>query len=135
PYQARKIAGALGLTGDLIAQGAKQFLGIYKTWCESDASLVEINPLCIILLNDGKLALQAVDAKLSLDDNALYRHPDLQAMRDLPEEAPREVQASKHILNYIKLDGKIRCLVTAAGLPMATMDSTQHFGRQRAHLL
>src|SRR5215831_11676662 len=76
PYQARKIAVALGLKGDLIAQGARLLMGVYKTWWESDASLVEINPLCIIDAADGKQALQAVDAKLSLDDNALYRHPD-----------------------------------------------------------
>ena len=135
PYQARKIAAALGLTGDLIAQGAKQFNGIYKTWWECDASLVEINPLCIILTNEGKLALQAVDAKLSLDDNALYRHPDLQAMRDLNEEAPLEIEASKFSLNYIKLDGSIACLVNGAGLAMATMDIIQHFGGQPANFL
>ena len=135
PYQARKIAAALGLTGDLIAQGAKQFLGIYKTWWETDASLVEINPLCIILTSDGKTALQAVDAKLSLDDNALYRHPDLQAMRDLNEEAPLEIEASKFSLNYIKLDGSIACLVNGAGLAMATMDIIQHFGGSPANFL
>ena len=87
PYQARKIAVALGLKGDLIAQGAKLLAGVYKTWWESDASLVEINPLCIIRGNDGKPTLSAVDAKMSIDDNALYRHPDIQAMRDLAEEA------------------------------------------------
>jgi succinyl-CoA synthetase beta subunit len=94
PYQARKLAAGLGLKGDLIGQGAKLALGVYKTWWECDATLVEINPLCIILTREGKLALEAVDAKLSLDDNALDRHPDLQVMRDLAEEAPLEVEAS-----------------------------------------
>ena len=135
PYQARKIAAGLGLEGELIGQGAKLLMGVYKTWWECDASLLEINPLCIILTNEGKRALQAVDAKLSLDDNALYRHPNLQAMRDLAEEAPLETEASKYNLNYIKLDGNIACLVNGAGLAMATMDIIQHFGGQPANFL
>jgi succinyl-CoA synthetase beta subunit len=135
PYQARKVAAALGLNGDLMGQGAKLLLGVYKTWWESDASLLEINPLCIILTPEGKQALLAVDAKLSLDDNGLYRHADLQAMRDLAEEAPLEIEASKHNLNYIKLDGNIACLVNGAGLAMATMDIIQHFGGQPANFL
>src|SRR5207245_1921795 len=93
------------------------------------------NPLCIILTPAGKLALQAVDAKLSLDDNALYRHPNLQAMRDLVEEAALEIEASKFNLNYIKLYGSIACLVNGAGLAMATMDIIQHFGGQPANFL
>jgi len=135
PYQARKVADGLGLRGDLLSQGAKLLLGVYKTWWECDASLLEINPLCIILANEGKQALLAVDAKLSLDDNALYRHPELQAMRDLAEEAPLETEASKYNLNYIKLDGNIACLVNGAGLAMATMDIIQHFGGQPANFL
>jgi succinyl-CoA synthetase beta subunit len=135
PYQARKVAAALGLQGDLISQGAKLLLGVYKTWWECDASLVEINPLCIVRTAQGKLALEAVDAKLTLDDNALYRHPNLQAMRDLAEEAPLEVEASKFNLNYIKLDGTIACLVNGAGLAMATMDIIQHFGGRPANFL
>lgn len=135
PYQARKLAAALGLTGDLIGQGAKLILGVFKTWWESDASLVEINPLCIVLDDAGKPAVLALDAKLSLDDNALFRHPDLQAMRDLAEEAPLEIEASKYNLNYIKLDGNIACLVNGAGLAMATMDIIQHFGGQPANFL
>ncbi len=135
PYQARKLASALGLKGDLIGQAAKLALGVYKTWWECDAALLEINPLCIIKTREGKLAPEAVDAKLSLDDNALYRHPDLQAMRDLAEEAPLEIEASKHSLNYIKLDGNIACLVNGAGLAMATMDIIQHFGGQPANFL
>jgi succinyl-CoA synthetase beta subunit len=93
PYQARKLAAALGLRGELIGQGAKLLLGVYKTWWESDASLLEINPLCVVRLADGKEGVSAVDAKLSLDDNALYRHPKLQEMRDLGEEAPLEIEA------------------------------------------
>src|SRR2546428_10857151 len=110
-------------------------MGVYKTWWESDASLLEINPLCIISTSEGKTSLMAVDAKLSLDDNALYRHPDLHAMRDLGEEAPLEIEASKFNLNYIKLDGSIACLVNGAGLAMATMDIIQHFGGQPANFL
>jgi len=135
PYQARKIGTALGLKGDLIGQGAKLLMGLYQTWWECDAAMLEINPLCIIRNSDGKEGLQAVDAKLSLDDNALYRHPELQAMRDLGEEAPLEIEASKHGLSYIKLDGSIACLVNGAGLAMATMDIIQHFGGEPANFL
>ena len=135
PYQARKIAAALGLKGDLIAAGAKVISGVYKTWWECDASLVEINPLCIVLNPDGKQSLLAVDAKISLDDNALYRHSNIQAMRDLAEEAPLEIEASKFNLNYIKLDGSIACLVNGAGLAMATMDIIQHYGGMPANFL
>ena len=135
PYQARRLAIALGLRGDLIGQAAKLMLGVYKTWWEADASLLEINPLCIVRTPEGKEALQAVDAKMSLDDNSLYRHPDLQAMRDLGEEAPLEIEASKFNLNYIKLDGSIACLVNGAGLAMATMDIIQHFGGRPANFL
>ena len=135
PFQGRKLAVALGLKGDLIGAGAKVFAGLYKTWWECDASLLEINPLCIVAGRDGKDALLAVDAKMSLDDNALYRHPNIQAMRDLGEEAPLEIEASKFNLNYIKLDGNIACLVNGAGLAMATMDIIQHFGGQPANFL
>jgi succinyl-CoA synthetase beta subunit len=135
PFQGRKLAVALGLKGDLIAAGAKLFAGLYKTWWECDASLIEINPLCIVAGAGGKEGLLAIDAKMSLDDNALYRHPDLQAMRDLAEEAPLEIEASKYNLNYIKLDGNIACLVNGAGLAMATMDIIQHFGGQPANFL
>ncbi len=135
PYQGRKLAAALSLKGDLIAAGAKMFAGLYKTWWECDASMVEINPLCIITAADGKESLMAVDAKISLDDNALYRHPNIQAMRDLAEEAPLETEASKFNLNYIKLDGNIACLVNGAGLAMATMDIIKHFGGEPANFL
>jgi succinyl-CoA synthetase beta subunit len=135
PYQARKVAAALGLKGELIGLAAKLVLGVYKTWWESDASLVEINPLCVVRTPEGKEAMLAVDAKLSLDDSALYRHPKLQEMRDLAEEAPLETEASKFNLNYIKLDGDIACLVNGAGLAMATMDIIQHFGGRPANFL
>ncbi len=135
PYQGRKLAVALGLKGDLIAQGAKLLQGVYKTWWECDASMVEINPLCIIEGADGKETLVAVDAKIGLDDNALYRHKNIQEMRDLAEEAPLEIEASKFNLNYIKLDGNIACLVNGAGLAMATMDIIQHFGGNPANFL
>ena len=135
PFQARKLAAALGLKGDLIGQAAKFISGVYKTWWECDASLVEINPLCVVLNNDGKPGLLAVDAKVSLDDNALYRHKDIQAMRDLNEEAPLETEASQYSLNYIKLDGNIACLVNGAGLAMATMDIIQHYGGMPANFL
>jgi succinyl-CoA synthetase beta subunit len=135
PYQARKLAAALGLKGELINQAVKLLLGVYKTWWECDASLVEINPLCIIEQAGGKEALVAVDAKISIDDNALYRHKNIQEMRDLAEEAPLEIEASKFSLNYIKLDGNIACLVNGAGLAMATMDIIKHFGGEPANFL
>jgi succinyl-CoA synthetase beta subunit len=135
PYQARKVAAALGLKADLIRQAEKFLLAVYQTWWECDASLVEINPLCVVRTREGKAALVAVDAKFTVDDNALYRHADIQAMRDLAEEAPLEIEASKYNLNYIKLDGNIACLVNGAGLAMATMDIIQHFGGQPANFL
>jgi succinyl-CoA synthetase beta subunit len=135
PYQARKLATSLGLKGDSIHSAAKILLGVYKTWWECDASLVEINPLCVVETADGKEALIALDGKIGLDDNALYRHPNIQAMRDLGEEAPLEIEASKFSLNYIKLDGSIACLVNGAGLAMATMDIIQHYGGSPANFL
>ena len=135
PFQARKLAAALGLKGDLINAAAKSLLGVYKTWWECDASLVEINPLCLVEGADRKEAVMAVDAKISLDDNALYRHPNIQAMRDLNEEAPLETEAARFNLNYIKLDGNIACLVNGAGLAMATMDIIQHYGGSPANFL
>jgi len=135
PWQGRKIAAALGLKGDLAGQCAKLLAGVYKTWWEADASMVEINPLCICVGADGKEKLVAVDAKIGLDDNALYRHKDIQEMRDLAEESPLEIEASKFNLNYIKLDGSIACLVNGAGLAMATMDIVQHYGAMPANFL
>jgi succinyl-CoA synthetase beta subunit len=135
PFQGRKLAVLLGLKGGLIAAGAKMFSALYKTWWECDASLLEINPLCVVSGKDGQESLLAIDAKMSLDDNALDRHPNLRAMRDLSEEAPLEIEAGKFNLNYIKLDGSIACLVNGAGLAMATMDIIQHFGGQPANFL
>ncbi|HTY87813.1 MAG TPA: ADP-forming succinate--CoA ligase subunit beta [Candidatus Acidoferrum sp.] len=135
PFQARKIAAALGLKGDLFNAAAKFVTGVYTTWWECDASLVEINPMGVVELPEGKEAVVALDAKISLDDNGLYRHKDIQAMRDLNEEAPLEIEASKFNLNYIKLDGNIACLVNGAGLAMATMDIIQHFGGMPANFL
>ncbi|EEF60444.1 ADP-forming succinate--CoA ligase subunit beta [Pedosphaera parvula] len=135
PYQARKLAAALGIKGDLINPAAKLLMGVYRTWWECDAAMVEINPLCIIEGPDGKDTIVAVDAKVGMDDNALYRHKNVQEMRDLAEEAPLEIEASKFNLNYIKLDGSIACLVNGAGLAMATMDIIQHFGGNPANFL
>jgi succinyl-CoA synthetase beta subunit len=135
PFQARKIAAALGLKGDTFNAGVKFITGVFKTWWECDASLVEINPMCVVEAADGKEAVVALDAKISIDDNALYRHKDIQEMRDLNEEAPLEIEASKFNLNYIKLDGNIACLVNCAGQAMATMDIIQHFGGMPANFL
>ncbi len=135
PYQGRKRAAGEGLNGVFIALGANLLLGVYMTRWECDAAMVEINPLCIVDGPDGKESLVAVDAKIGLDDNALYRHKNLQEMRDLAEEAPLEIEASKFNLNYIKLDGSIACLVNGAGLAMATMDIIQHFGGMPANFL
>ena len=126
---------ALGLTGNLISAAVKAFAGLYRAWWECDAALIEINPLCVVAEPDGRLSLLAVDAKMTLDDNALFRHPELQAMRDLAEESPLEVEASKYALNYIKLDGDIACLVNGAGLAMATMDIIKHYGGEPANFL
>ena len=135
PYQARKLAATLGLKGDLLNPAVKLLLGVYKTWWECDASLVEINPLCIVQTAGHKETVIALDGKIGLDDNALYRHANIQAMRDLEEEAPLEIEASKFSLNYIKLDGNIACLVNGAGLAMATMDIIQHCGGRPANFL
>ncbi len=134
-WQARKMAAALELRGDLMNQAIALLRGVYNTWLACDASMVEINPLCIVEGRDGKPRLVAVDAKMSIDDNALFRHADIQGMRDLAEEAPLEIEASKHALNYIKLDGNIACLVNGAGLAMATMDIIKHFGGEPANFL
>jgi succinyl-CoA synthetase beta subunit len=135
PHQARRVAVALGLRGDLLAPAAKLFQAVYRAWWECDASLVEINPLAVVSGPDGKPTVMAVDAKISLDDNGLFRHPDLVALRDLAEESPLEVEASRFALNYIKLDGSIACLVNGAGLAMATMDIIKHYGGEPANFL
>ena len=135
PFQARKIAAGLGLKGDVFNAAVKLIMGVYKTWWECDASMVEINPLAIVETPEGKESITCVDAKIGLDDNALYRHKDIVEMRDLAEESPLEIEASKYSLNYIKLDGSIACLVNGAGLAMSTMDIIQHYGGMPANFL
>ena len=130
-FQTRKLAFALGLEGPSVAQASKLMASLWQAFKATDASLVEINPL--IVTEDGNLL--ALDAKMNFDDNALYRHPDLKDLRDLAEEAPLEVEASKFSLNYIKLDGTIGCMVNGAGLAMATMDFIKLAGGEPANFL
>jgi succinyl-CoA synthetase beta subunit len=130
-YQTRKLAFALGLQGPQIAQAAKLMTAVYQTFIATDASLVEINPL--IVTEEGNLL--ALDAKMNFDDNALYRHADVKELRDLAEEDPLEIEASKYSLNYIKLDGTIGCMVNGAGLAMATMDIIKLAGGEPANFL
>ena len=131
PFQARKLAFALGLEGPQIAQATKFMSAVWEAFRATDASLLEINPL--IITGDG--ALLALDAKMTFDDNALYRHPDVKEMRDLDEEDPLEIEASRHSLNYIKLDGTIGCMVNGAGLAMTTMDLVKRAGGEPANFL
>jgi succinyl-CoA synthetase beta subunit len=128
---ADEIALGIGIPQGSIAQGRAIFKALYKCFVETDASLAEINPL--ILTNQNQVV--ALDAKLNFDDNALFRHPDIVAMRDLDEEDPLEIEASKHELNYISLDGNIACMVNGAGLAMATMDTIKLFGGKPANFL
>ena len=131
PYQARKLAFGLGLSAEMIGQAAKFMMALYNASEKMDASLVEINPF--LLTKDNRLI--ALDAKVTFDDNALYRHKDYAALRDLNEEEPLEIEASKFDLNYIKLDGNIGCMVNGAGLAMATMDIIKHAGGEPANFL
>ncbi|MFZ2643711.1 MAG: ADP-forming succinate--CoA ligase subunit beta [Verrucomicrobiia bacterium] len=135
PFQARKLCRALGLDGELATAGAKLMMNVYRLFWECDCSLVEINPLAVAADPDGKVSVFPLDAKFNFDDNALFRHPDIAAMRDANEEDPREVEASKHDLNYIGLDGNIGCMVNGAGLAMATMDIIKHYGGSPANFL
>jgi succinyl-CoA synthetase beta subunit len=130
-YQARKIAFKLGLKPELVGQAVKFTQALYKTYDETDASLVEINPF--ITTSDNRLF--ALDAKFNFDDNGLFRHPDLKDLRDVTEEDPLEVEASKYGLNYIKLDGSVGCMVNGAGLAMATMDIISYAGGMPANFL
>ncbi len=130
-YQTRKLAFALGLEGPQIAQASKFMNAVWEAFRATDASLIEINPL--IVTEDGTLL--ALDAKMTFDDNALYRHAEIKAMRDLAEEDPLEIEASKYSLNYIKLDGTIGCMVNGAGLAMATMDIIKLAGGEPANFL
>ena len=130
-FQTRKLAFALGLSGPQVAQASKLMNAVYDTFKATDATLIEINPL--IVTEEGNLL--ALDAKMNFDDNALYRHHDLKDLRDLAEEAPLEVEASKFSLNYIKLDGTVGCMVNGAGLAMATMDIIKLAGGEPANFL
>ncbi len=130
-YQARKLAFKLGLREETFKQAVKFLIALYKAFEASDASLAEINPLLVTRQGD----VLALDAKMNFDDNALKRHPDIAAMRDLDEEEPLEVEASKFDLNYIKLDGSVGCMVNGAGLAMATMDIIMHSGGMPANFL
>jgi len=131
PFQARKIAFALGLKPQQINPAVQFLTGLYRAFLDTDASLVEINPF--ITCTDGRLF--ALDAKLNFDDNALFRHPDIRELRDITEEDPLEVEASKYSLNYIKLDGNVGCMVNGAGLAMATMDIIKYAGGMPANFL
>src|SRR5438270_1991927 len=131
PFQARKIAFALGLSGAQVNPAVKFLTGLYRAFLETDASLVEINPF--ITTTDGRVF--ALDAKITFDDNALFRHPELKELRDVTEEDPLEVEASKYNLNYIKLDGSVGCMVNGAGLAMATMDIIKYAGGLPANFL
>jgi succinyl-CoA synthetase beta subunit len=131
PFQARKLAFGLGLKPDEINQAVKFMTGLYRAFEETDSSLMEINPF--ITCSDGRLF--ALDAKMNFDDNALFRHPELKELRDITEEDPLEVEASKYNLNYIKLDGNVGCMVNGAGLAMATMDIIKYAGGMPANFL
>jgi len=131
PFQARKLAFGLGLPGELVNQAAKFMLALYDAYEKMDASLVEINPF--LLTKDGRLI--ALDAKVNFDDNAMFRHKNYAELRDLNEEEPLEIEASKYDLNYIKLDGNIGCMVNGAGLAMATMDIIKLAGGEPANFL
>jgi succinyl-CoA synthetase beta subunit len=130
-FQARKLCFGLGLTGEAFKNGVKFLLALEKAYEASDASLAEINPL--VITQEGEVL--ALDAKMNFDDNALYRHPEIVEMRDLDEEDPLEVEASKSNLNYIKLDGNVGCMVNGAGLAMATMDIIKLAGGMPANFL
>ena len=131
PFQTRKLAKHLAFPSSQLKAASKLFDGLFRTFSACDCSMVEVNPLVVTKGGD----VLALDAKLDFDDNALYRHPEIAAMRDIAEEDPREVEASKHGLNYIGLDGNIACLVNGAGLAMATMDIIKYYGGSPANFL
>ena len=130
-FQARRLAFGLGLTGSVVKQAVQFMQAVYTAFRETDASLVEVNPLVVTSQGD----VLALDAKVTLDDNALFRHPDLRDLRDLGEEEELEIEASEHSLNYIRLDGTIGCMVNGAGLAMATMDIIKLAGGEAANFL
>lgn len=131
PFQARRIAFNINIPKESVNKAAKFLLSLYNVFVEKDCSIVEINPL--VTTGDGDVL--ALDAKLNFDDNALFRHKDILELRDLEEEDPKEIQASKYDLSYIALDGDIGCMVNGAGLAMATMDTINHFGGNPANFL
>ncbi len=131
PFHGRKIAAALKLEGDQINQCVKLVDALYRAFVENDMALLEVNPL--VVTRDGKVV--CLDAKINFEDNALFRHKDVQALRDVDEEDPAEVEASKYDLNYVKLDGQIGCMVNGAGLAMATMDIIKLNGMEPANFL
>lgn len=131
PFQARRLAYAIHIPGELIQKAAGFMLSLYRAFVEKDCSIAEINPL--VVTNDGQV--MALDAKLNFDSNALYRNKDIVALRDTDEEEPIEIEASKYDLTYIKLHGNIGCMVNGAGLAMATMDTINHFGGAPANFL
>ena len=131
PYQARQLAFSLGLQGAEVGKAVKMMMALYKAYIATDASLLEINPLVVTAAGE----LLALDAKMAFDDNAMYRHADFVELRDLSEEDPLEVEASKFSLNYIKLDGTVGCMVNGAGLAMATMDIIKLAGGEPANFL
>ena len=130
-YHAREIAFGLNLIGDQVKSAVKFLLSMYKAFVELDASMVEVNPLVVTAAGD----VVALDAKMNFDDNALYRHKDVEEMRDEDEQDPAELEAERHDLNYIKLDGSIGCMVNGAGLAMATMDIIKLYGGEPANFL
>ena len=131
PFQARKLAFGLGLTGGLVNEGVQFLTSLYNAFESTDASLAEINPLIVTTDNH----LLALDAKMNFDDNALFRHPEIKALRDINEEDPLEVKATNYGLNYIRLDGSVGCMVNGAGLAMSTMDIIQYAGGSPANFL
>ena len=131
PHHGRHVADALGLKGDLAKQAGTLLPQLYRAFVEKDMALLEINPL--IVTGDDKL--RVLDAKIGFDDNALYRHEDIRELRDETEEDPKEIEATKHDLNYIALDGEIGCMVNGAGLAMATMDIIKLYGSEPANFL
>lgn len=131
PFQARRIAFHINIPNELVNQAANFMLGLYKVFVEKDCSIAEINPL--VVTGDGKV--MALDAKLNFDSNALYRHKDILEYRDLDEEDPKEIEASKYDLSYISLEGNIGCMVNGAGLAMATMDIIKYYGGEPANFL
>jgi succinyl-CoA synthetase beta subunit len=130
-YQARNLAYGLGLTGATARAGAELFLALYRVFVETDGSLLEVNPL--VVLKDGQVL--PLDCKMTFDDNALYRHKELEGYRDLDEEEPSETEAKRYDLSFIKLEGSIGCMVNGAGLAMATMDTIKYFGGEPANFL